>query len=32
VITVESVKENQKLEDEQFHFDVPDGTTVENLK
>jgi outer membrane lipoprotein-sorting protein len=32
VITVESVKENQTLEDAQFHFDIPEGTTVENLQ
>ncbi len=32
VLTVLSVKENQPLEDAQFHFDVPDGTEIQNLQ
>ena len=31
VITVESVKENQPLKDNQFHFDIPEGTEIQKL-
>jgi outer membrane lipoprotein-sorting protein len=32
VITVESVKENQPLKDNQFHFDIPEGTEIQKLQ
>jgi outer membrane lipoprotein-sorting protein len=32
VLTVLTFKENQALPDDQFHFDVPDGTEIQNLQ
>jgi outer membrane lipoprotein-sorting protein len=32
VLTVESVKENMTLTDDQFHFKIPDGTKVQELE
>ncbi len=32
VITVESIKENQTLKNDQFQFDIPEGTEIQNLK
>ncbi len=32
VIRVDSVQEGQPLKDDQFHFDIPDGTEVQNLQ
>ena len=32
VLTVESVKQNVTLSDDQFHFKIPDGTKIQNLK
>ena len=32
VLTVESVKENMALTDDQFHFKIPDGTKIKNLE
>jgi outer membrane lipoprotein-sorting protein len=32
VLTVESVKENMTLTDDQFHFKIPEGTKIKNLE
>ena len=31
VITVQSVKQNQQLTDDQFQFDIPPETEIQNL-